>query len=435
MIILDTCTLRSAGLRSSSADLLRTISRSGADRIAVPWVAMEELAAQKAVDYLAAWETAIGALEALAKTSPWEVPSVGAADPEAVRKHWRQQWGDLVTVLPSSVTVMQEAMMREANALPPCRLKTDGSKNSKGVKIGGRDAAIWLTAVEYAREHPAETVYFVSENHKDFTDGVSGYPYPMDQDFEDIADRFVHLTSLSDLISRFATPTDVEMDRVEAACALPGVDDDIADDAFTRWNTGFGLHSPGFECTWATAEGSLTGWASGWLVPSDVKVRRMSLENVSAYRIGDHVWATADVSWELSGFTLVDADEQFVHAATRYDTRILASIQDEASDLSVLRGDRLRAVDYDIRERSVGKRLDRVRFQNALDALSSERTSLALDQVLSNVGDKTSSERLRALHRARNEQAHGISRNPVIARTRAESWPIISYEPPQDHRG
>ncbi|MFG3136421.1 hypothetical protein ACGFZA_09375 [Streptomyces sp. NPDC048211] len=161
----------------------------------------------------------------------------------------------------------------------------------------------------------------------------------------------------------------------------------------------------------------------------------MSLENVSAYRIGDHVWATADVSWELSGFTLVDADEQFVHAATRYDTRILASIQDEASDLSVLRGDRLRAVDYDIRERSVGKRLDRVRFQNALDVLSSERTSLALDQVLSNVGDKTSSERLRALHRARNEHAHGISRNPVIARIPAESWPIISYEPPQDHRG
>ncbi|GAB3004540.1 hypothetical protein GCM10023080_082730 [Streptomyces pseudoechinosporeus] len=49
--------------------------------------------------------------------------------------------------------------------------------------FGGRDAAIWLTAVEYAREHPEETVYFVSRNTKDFGDGTA-YPPLMDQDLE-----------------------------------------------------------------------------------------------------------------------------------------------------------------------------------------------------------------------------------------------------------
>jgi hypothetical protein len=425
LIILDTCTLRSAGLSSSSADILRAISGAKADRITVPWVAMEELAAQKAVDYLAAYEAAIRALETLAKTSPWTVPSVGAADPEAVREHWRRQWGNIVKVIPASVTVMQEAMKREANALPPCRLRSDGSKNSKGVKIGGRDAAIWLTAVEYAREHPAETVYFVSENHKDFTDGVSGYPYPMDQDLDGIEDRFIHLTKLSDLIDRFATPTEVEMASLEAACALPGVDRGIADDALKRWNMGFGTYTPGFECTWSTPEGSRAGWASGWLVPDDVQVRRTSLGNVSAYRIGDDEWATADASWELSGYTLVDDNQQLVKATTLYDTRILVSLQDGASGLTVLRGDRLRALDYDPSERATKGRVNHKHLQNALHILAShaaEAGTLSLEQMLDHIIDKGSSDRLRFL-RALAERVGGI------APASQESGPIISYEP------
>lgn len=251
----------------------------------------------------------------------------------------------------------------------------------------------------------------------------------MDQDVEGIADRFIHLTSLSDLISRFATSTDVEMDRVEAACAKPGVDRFIADDASMRWNMDFGLHTPGFECTWDTDEGSRTGWASGWLVPHDVRARRKSLDNVSAYRIGDHVWAAADASWELSGFTLVDADDQLVHAVTGYDTRILASLQDEAAGLTVLRGDRPRAVDYDVSEKATREPVDHEQLKNALDILSShsdESASLSLEQVLGNVRDKASGDRLRALlFRALHERRPGIARAPI------ESWPIISYGPKQ----
>ncbi|WP_274557982.1 PIN domain-containing protein [Streptomyces spiramyceticus] len=413
MIILDTCTIRSAGLRSSSADLLRTIRRSGVERVAVPWIAMEELAAQKSIEYLAASETAIRALEALEKASPWDVPKVGALDPEGVREHWRQQWGEIVTVLPTSLAAMQKAMMREANVLPPCKLKTDGSKNAKPVKIGGRDAAIWLTAVEYAREHPDETVYFVSENHKDFTDGVSGYPYPMDQDLDGIEGRFVHLTSLNDLVARFAKPTDVDEARVAAACDLPDVQEVVADDAYSRWTMLFDPYAPGFECTWASPEGSHTGWASGWLDLSGVKVRRTSLTDVNAYRIGDHVWATANVGWELGGFTLLDEDE-FVHAVTHYDTRVLVSLQDGDTALTVIRGDKPRAVDYDISTRGEGEPIDGGRMKRALNRLQShieESLMLTLDQLVRDYRDQPSTARLRnLLIRALNERGPGVTR-------------------------
>jgi hypothetical protein len=80
------------------------------------------------------------------------------------------------------------------------------------LKTGGRDAAIWFTAVEYARAHPEEKVYFVSRNTKDFGDGTA-YPYPVKGDLDGIADRFVHLTSLDQVVKEFAKPIDVDEDR------------------------------------------------------------------------------------------------------------------------------------------------------------------------------------------------------------------------------
>ncbi|MFI9248165.1 hypothetical protein ACIGXF_37675 [Streptomyces sp. NPDC053086] len=64
--------------------------------------------------------------------------------------------------------------------------------NATFAEIGARDAAIWLTAIEYAREHPDEKVYFVSKNTKDFGDGTA-YPYPMNEDVAGFGERFVLL--------------------------------------------------------------------------------------------------------------------------------------------------------------------------------------------------------------------------------------------------
>ncbi|MDQ1013194.1 hypothetical protein QFZ82_007679 [Streptomyces sp. V4I23] len=148
------------------------IRETETERIAVPWMALEELAAQKAVDYSNAHREAARALRKLQRVSVTEQPKLGAPDPEKMRESWRARYGQLLEVLPTSETALREGVYREANVLPPATLKGEGDK---AVKVGARDVAIWLTAVEYAREHPDETVYFVSSNHKDFGKG-GAYP-------------------------------------------------------------------------------------------------------------------------------------------------------------------------------------------------------------------------------------------------------------------
>ncbi|MFF0337734.1 PIN domain-containing protein [Streptomyces fimicarius] len=370
LIILDTSTIRGAGLRSPTADLLRAITASEVETVAVPWVAMEELAAQKAIDYLKAWDRAVRALEALDKESPWPpVAQVGAADPEKVRQEWRQRWGQIVEVLPVSLAVMQQAVTREANALPPCESWPDGQKKQE--KIGGRDAAIWLTATDYAREHPEETVYFVSGNHKDFTDGQSGYPYPMDQDIDGFGNRFVHLTDLADLLPRFATQTDVEIQQVQAVCDASDVRRKIVSDAHLRWEMSFSPEvASGFACTWHDPQGGQVGLAGGWLDPKGVEACLMDLEVVSAHKIGDQTWVSAEAKWALSGYTLLaPPDDQFVMADMQYDTRLLMSLKGDG-DVTVLHGARPHALDNDaVSTPTDDGFINHERMKAALDAL------------------------------------------------------------------
>ncbi|MEU3464643.1 PIN domain-containing protein [Streptomyces sp. NPDC006733] len=412
MIILDTCTIRSIGLNNNSADLLRAIKESEAERVGVPWVVMEELAGQKAAAYLEAWKAAILALEKFAKASPWEVPAVGAGDANGVREYWRQRYGELVSVIPTSQTAFQEAMIREANVLAPCQLKGTASKP---LKVGGRDAAIWLTAVEYTREHPDEIVYFVSGNSKDFGDGESGYEHPMDQDLYGIEDRFVHLTKLDDLMGRFAQSTDVNEDLVAAACDRPGTDQVVVGEAARRWDMLFDIHAPGFECTWASDEGSHTGWAGGWLDPGGIKACRTSLTDVHAYRIGKHVWATANVGWELSGFTLLTEEDAFVHAVTHLETHLLLSLTDTKSALTVLRTKKPRAVDHELEEPR--QLVDFERMKAALSNLESHTAPVysSLEQLMRDASKHPSmrSRLFRALNDQRAE-SRGSNWSPTL---------------------
>lgn len=76
------------GLGSGSAELLQTIRAVGTEGISVPWMVLEELAAQQAVKYWQKYEAAVQAIEALDQNTPWKVPTVlGDYDPERVRKH------------------------------------------------------------------------------------------------------------------------------------------------------------------------------------------------------------------------------------------------------------------------------------------------------------------------------------------------------------
>lgn len=156
LIILDTNILTKSGIDSATTDLVKIIRASEVERVAVPWVVLEELTAHRSVPYREKYEAAEAALRSLKDGTPWLLHT------PLPQMHLH---------IPTSEAVLKESLIREANLLPPCK-QVMANAGGDTVKVGARDAAIWLTAVEYARQHPDETVYFVSKNTKDFGDGV-----------------------------------------------------------------------------------------------------------------------------------------------------------------------------------------------------------------------------------------------------------------------
>ncbi|MDW8803692.1 hypothetical protein P1P68_02430 [Streptomyces scabiei] len=329
---MDTSILRACGLDSSSADLLRTIRTVGVEGVAAPWMVLEELAAQKAVQYRQKYDAALQAVKALGEATPWELDvPLGPCNLTRLRAHWRKQYETVVDWLPTSESALREGMFREANALAPCK-KTEGSRP---LKVGGRDAAIWLSAIEYTREHPGETVYFVSGNTKDFQDGTAAYAFPMDEDVAGLGGRFVHLTSLDQVIARFTQPTETNDALVSEILTAPGVLKAVKREAKKRLG-----NDAAFACT--TSVGDLgqevtVASALGWLTARAVM---NSVEEVQSYRIGEHVWCTAVVRWHVGGMAFVSAAEPSVGAVgCSWTTSVLFTPNIETPRLTVLRHD------------------------------------------------------------------------------------------------
>ncbi|MFH8496702.1 PIN domain-containing protein [Streptomyces coeruleorubidus] len=344
MIILDTSVLRSFALDSSSAELLRTIRAADGHGVAAPWLVLEEIASQKAVKYRDRHEAAAKALTELNAVTPWGPDArPPQLDLERVREHWRKEYGAIVDVIPTNETALREAAFREANLLAPCKVVM---VKDRPHKTGSRDAAIWLSAVEYARENPSEIVYFVSKNTKDFGDG-SAYEHPMDEDLAGIGDRFVHLTDIGDVITRFTEVTDLDLEAVEVVLASTGSLALIAEEAKREWSAGEGIGRPEqqFGCHIIGDFGGAPGIARGWLV--EPAVRFWSVRDVSAYRIGEHVWATATVRWLLAGPAFTRSPASLVAVGCAWETRVLLSTTNADAKLTVLRSDVPVMVDED----------------------------------------------------------------------------------------
>ncbi|MGM9337556.1 PIN domain-containing protein [Streptomyces murinus] len=315
LIILDTCILRECGLGSSSTDLLRAIRAAGAQSASVPWMVLEELAAQQAVKYVQKHEAAERAVKALTEVTPWEYQArLAPAVPDNVREHWRTEWRSVVDVIPTSEAALREAAFREANGLAPCKIQEGG----RSTKTGFRDAAIWLSAIEYAREHPHEEVFFVSSNTRDFGNGSGDYRAPMDQDVWNTG-NLTHLTSLDDVISRFAPSTDIEDGRAQTILKSEAVLTEAGRVAHSTLRT--------FRCTIAsgalgrqTELGQVTVWMEQPAAVLD------SIKDVDAYKIGDHEWCTASVRWILAGRALLQGGTHLVTAGCSWETRVLFSL-------------------------------------------------------------------------------------------------------------
>ncbi|MFE2596005.1 PIN domain-containing protein [Streptomyces sp. NPDC059396] len=344
MIILDTNILEKAKLGTTSTDLLKTIGTSGVDVVAVPSVVMEELIAHRIVPERRKYERAAQALSSIAESTPWPFsPKPPAFNHERFRNHWYDQYAEIVTVIPTSRAALQEAFHRETHVLAPCKEVEAGGKTEK---VGGRDAAIWLTAVEYAREHTDEKVYFVSGNTRDFGDGRS-YAYPMDEDLTGLDGRFIHLISLTEVVNEFATPEGVDNIAAEAALRTTEALRAVAQESFRT----YGHRRPGHEpppfavAASRTGEFDLNGLGAddveavhvnGWLSAPSVKYS--SVRDIKAHRIGDHVWCAATAQWLLAGLVLDGpVDAVVVAAGAVWETRVLFSTTQPETPLTVLR--------------------------------------------------------------------------------------------------
>ncbi|MGW2141218.1 PIN domain-containing protein [Streptomyces sp. NPDC001773] len=342
MIILDTSVLFRTTRRHANAEIIRTIVAAKVDKVAVPWTVMEELAAQKAVAYRDQHAKVQAAIQELRNVTPWPVPRFfGGPELERVREHWRNEFRELVEVLPVSEDVMKQALFREANALEPCKRVPSKSRE---LKVGARDVTVWLTAVEYARQHEDETVYFVSGNTHDFGPGTPcTYPYPMDQDVKDLEGRWVHYTSLDDVVKHFTETTVPDM--AEIASILRSNEDLIANEAWedkqvqsamvdpTRNNLMMVTVHPTVELEGEPVGKDGRTVSLGWMLRPRANLE--AVDKIDAYRIGDDVWCTATTRWLLDGIAAL-ARMRPSPAVTSWEVRVLLNASNPSSPLYIL---------------------------------------------------------------------------------------------------
>jgi hypothetical protein len=242
----------------------------------------------------------------------------------------------LVEVIEPSSDVLRTALFRESNVLAPCK-RVGGQK---GDKTGSRDAAIWLTAVEYARDHKDEQVCFVSMNTKDFGDGTE-YPEPMKSDLAGIEGRFRHLTSLDDVVERFAKPADVDPDFLPARLAREETIELLTDalsehlPTFAPKNEGGWLNGRLAYTRLGDDEGEGEAPPSlGWFDPPSLTFDGAS--NVTAHSIGGQDWYLATARLFASGLMMLNGPD-LAPAANALDVRVLVTQDGTGARPSVLR--------------------------------------------------------------------------------------------------
>ncbi|MEU2409209.1 PIN domain-containing protein [Streptomyces rubiginosohelvolus] len=314
LIILDANIIKGTSLRGPVADVLRSIQAAGVERVATPWIAVEEIAAQQALVYAGKHQAAMDAIDDLRKATPWEHVSHPKRWPaEHVRRYWRQRYSGITEVLETSHTAYQQAMFRETNQIAPCKMVDNGSH-----KTGARDAAIWLTAVEYAKAHEDETVYFVSDDSDMSKDGE--FHPEMLRDIVGMEDRFHLFRSLDEVVTKFATkveasPDDIgEMLDTEESRATVLAE---TRNASRRFRMVSGTPMP------SASSNDVRRFVGGSPIWNPTAVALDKVLEVSGHQVGDHHYFTAWVRWLLRDDRVVRGD--LLDRAFAWETRVLLS--------------------------------------------------------------------------------------------------------------
>lgn len=285
---------------------------------------MEELAAQQAVAYEVKYAAAVDAMEALRKATPWSSPrGPRELELDRVREYWREQYAQIADILQTSPQVYEQAMFREANLIAPCKTVNSGKH-----KTGARDAAIWLTAIEYAKAHPSEKVYFISNNTADFGDG-SEFPPAMAKDLDGLEDRFALYTSVDGVVEEIATEVEVSEEEVRSLLKAQEGRSSLAKQArrsrpFTATVILNGANEP--------SQRRVDLWIN---TPAAVL---STVGEISGYEIDGHKWCTATARWLLSGRRRgVGRDIDGARTYAAWTTRVLLSTTAPEKGVTVLR--------------------------------------------------------------------------------------------------
>ncbi|MFF2751352.1 PIN domain-containing protein [Kitasatospora sp. NPDC058048] len=314
---MDANILRGTKGGGAEDELLRTLRASKAERIAIPEIALEEVLAQRVLAYDRAHKAMREAAEKLNAATHWgEVEGPQEYLPEKVRDYWRSRYLQLAEVLETSIDVHRQALVREAGVIAPCKIVgTD-------TKTGARDAAIWLTAVEHARENPTETVYFISNNTRDFGNGVD-WPTQLAEDIRGMESRFFLHTSLGGVLPRFARKVTTTVDEVTALLSDPGRLENIA------------RRSRLAHLKEVIEALQLRQWrATHTRYTRDSHAALSEVTKPRAYEIDGQVWYTATARWVIAhGLPVQDGLRYDLQSWT---TRVMVSAAAEPGSVTIL---------------------------------------------------------------------------------------------------
>ncbi|MFD5565873.1 PIN domain-containing protein [Kitasatospora griseola] len=325
IILFDTNATNLIDLRSPRADVVRALRRSG-QRVGVPGMVLEELVAHKTKEYMAQREGAASALNSLQRLMPWE-RAARFEEPrlelEECQAYWRKAYSELFEVVPTSGEAASKAMAREALGLPP-------AKRDAIPPEGARDAAIWFTLIEYLQHNPQDEIHFVTNNTKDFGDGVV-LRFPMEQDLGECAGRLKRLEDFNAVVESFTEPVDASS-AASAAGAHLGTEAVALDIGKLALVHGAIVGLSGID------EADETVQARGWVVPPSTALLKVG--KVSGHRIGGQTWCTAEPTWVLFGAAAL-ADGQVESVACVWEIKVLFPIDADGSDdeLTLLHAD------------------------------------------------------------------------------------------------
>lgn len=290
LIIFDTNALFGLRRDTQTFDLLRAFKHASSQTVGIPWMVREELVAQQVIPYREAYEKSESAINSLNNRKPLNTPTANLPDLEieAAKEFWRTEYGEVLVTIETSGENAKTALSREAYYEKPAKV------DPKGKKEGGRDAAIWLTVVDYLKNNVDDEVFFVSSNYKDFGDGVH-FPSPMAEDIAGVKSRLHFLATFEEFISHFTEKIEIDAKHIKEI--ISGFSSDSITPIKEYANTV--LNGDRFEGT-RIENGSfdIIEWQN-WIVPPTVVVNKVV--SATGHKIADDEWYTATVDWLLVG--------------------------------------------------------------------------------------------------------------------------------------